>query len=100
VEPTPPVPTTSIYSRTDEIVPWHCSVEREGPRSENIEVVGSHIGFGFNPAALFAVSDRLAQAEGRWQRFERTGWRQFVFPDPHRQEASRSWASAEGPFAA
>jgi len=100
VGPTPPVPTTSIYSRTDEIVPWQCSIEREGPRSENIEVVGSHIGLGFNPAALFAVSDRLAQAEGRWQRFERTGWRQFVFPDPQRRESSRRWAWAEGPIAA
>jgi pimeloyl-ACP methyl ester carboxylesterase len=99
-KPTPGVPTTSIYSRSDEVVPWRCSVETEGDCSENIEVVGSHLGLGFNPAVLFAVSDRLAQAEGQWQPFERTGWRQFVFPDPRRDDTSRTWASEGESFAA
>jgi pimeloyl-ACP methyl ester carboxylesterase len=98
--PAPAVPTTSIYSRSDEIVPWRCSVETEGERSENIEVVGSHLGLGFNPAVLFAVSDRLAQAEGRWQPFERTGWRQFVFPDPRRPDTPTQPASQRQSFAA
>ena len=84
VRPTPSVPTTSIYSRTDGIVAWQCSVEQEGPQSENIEVMGSHIGLGFNPAVLYAVADRLAQPEGQWQRFARTGWRLAVYPDPAR----------------
>jgi hypothetical protein len=84
--PTPPVPTTSIYSRTDGIVPWQCSVEAEGPRSENIEVYGSHIGLGFNPAVQYAIGDRLAQPEGGWKRFERVGWRSVVYPDPVRVE--------------
>jgi pimeloyl-ACP methyl ester carboxylesterase len=96
--PTPVVPTTSIYSRSDEIVPWRCSVETEGDRSENIEVVGSHLGLGFNAAVLFAVSDRLAQAEGQWQPFERTGWRQFVFPVPRREDTSTRRASQREPF--
>lgn len=98
--PTPRVPTTSIYSRSDEIVPWQCSVVTEGGRSENVEVVGSHLGLGFNPAVLFAVSDRLSQAEGQWKPFERTGWRQFVFPDPGRVEVSTGRASKGEPFAA
>jgi hypothetical protein len=51
----------------------------EGDRSENIEVVGSHLGLGFNPAVLFAVSDRLAQAEGQWQPFERTAGDSWCF---------------------
>ena len=80
------VPMTSIYSRTDGIVAWEYSVEREGPQSENIEVVGSHIGLGFNPAVLYAISDRLAQPEGRWGSFQRTGWRRVLFPDPERVE--------------
>ena len=96
--PTPAVPTTSIYSRSDEIVPWRCSVETEGDRSENVEVVGSHLGLGFNPAVLFAVSDRLAQAEGQWKPFERKGWRQFVFPDPRREDTSTRRASQREPF--
>src|SRR6185295_18017897 len=57
--PAAAVPTTSIYSRSDEIVPWRCSVVTESSRSENIEVVASHLGLGFHPAVLFAVNDRL-----------------------------------------
>ena len=38
IRKTPPVPTTSIYSRTDGVVAWQCSVERQTDRSENIEV--------------------------------------------------------------
>ena len=40
---------------------------------------------GLNPAAWWAVADRLAQAEGRWQAFDRKGaLRAVVFPDPDR----------------
>lgn len=70
---TPPVPTTSIYSRTDGIVAWRCSVEQETGMSENIEVHASHCGMGMNPTALFAVADRLAQPHGDWKRFDRNG---------------------------
>lgn len=70
---TPPVPTTSIYSRTDGVVAWRCSIEQETDLSENIEVHASHIGLGMNPAALYAIADRLAQPHGSWQRFDRDG---------------------------
>ena len=96
--PVPVVATTSIYSRSDEIVPWRCSVVAEGDESENVEVLGSHLGLGFNPAVLFAVSDRLAQAEGQWQPFDRTGWRQVWFPDPRREDAAPR--AEREPFAA
>ena len=66
---TPPVPTTAIFSRTDEICAWQCCVEVEGPLSENIEVLGSHFGLAHNPAAVFAVAHRLSVAEGDWQPF-------------------------------
>ena len=52
----PPVPTTSIYSRTDGIVAWQCCVEKEGPRAENIEVEASHFGHGIEPCG--PVRDR------------------------------------------
>ena len=60
----PPVPTTSIYSRTDGIVAWQCSVNEPGPPTENIEVQASHVGMGMNPLALYAIADRLAQPVG------------------------------------
>jgi pimeloyl-ACP methyl ester carboxylesterase len=84
----PPVPTTSIYSRSDGIVAWQCSVEHPSPLSENIEVEASHFGLGLNPLAWWAIADRLAQPEGKWQPFDRTGgWREWLYRDPQR----RAW---------
>ena len=78
------VPATSIYSRSDGIVAWQTSVGPEGPLAENIEVVSSHVGMGFNPSVLYAVAERLAQPEGEWKAFERSGWRKAVYPQPRR----------------
>ena len=83
-EAAPPVPTTSIYSRSDGIVAWQTSVERTTAATESIEVIGSHCGLGVNAAALYAIADRLAQPEGEWRPFERSGLRSLVFPDPGR----------------
>jgi pimeloyl-ACP methyl ester carboxylesterase len=80
----PPVPTTSIFSRTDGICAWQCCVEREGPQTESIEIEGSHCGLGHHPAAVYAIADRLAQPEGDWRPFDRNGWRSLIFPDPRR----------------
>lgn len=83
----PPVPTTSIYSRSDGVVAWQCSVEKlaAGAKVENIEVGASHLGLGVNPFALYALADRLAQTKDGWQPFDRAGLRRFVFPDPTRK---------------
>ena len=75
----PPVPTTSIYSRTDGIVAWQCSLNPPGPLAENIEVHASHIGLGLNPLAMVAIVDRLAQDPKRWQSFDTSGLRRFFF---------------------
>ncbi len=63
------MPVTSIYTRTDGIVHWSHCIDAEGPLRENIEVRSSHVGLGVNPAAIVAISDRLAQAEGEWKPF-------------------------------
>jgi pimeloyl-ACP methyl ester carboxylesterase len=83
----PPVPTTSIYSRTDGIVPWTCSVAEEGALVENIEVESSHLGLGANPLSYYAIADRLAQPEGAWRPFERSGMKAWLYPDPTRSGA-------------
>ena len=80
----PPVPSTAIFSRSDGIVAWQGCLEREGPSTENIEVVASHSGLGHHPAALYVIADRLAQPEGAWQPFDRHGPRSIVYPDPYR----------------
>jgi hypothetical protein len=69
-----PVPSTSIYTRLDGVVNWRCSIAREGPTSENIEILlASHLGLGGNPAALWAIADRLAQKPGQFRPFARSG---------------------------
>jgi len=83
---TPPsVPTTSIYSRTDGIVAWQCSVEKVTPLHENIEVEASHFGIGVNPLTWYAIADRLAQPEGAWKPFDRSGVRAWLYWDPNRK---------------
>lgn len=76
----PPVPSTAIYTRGDGIVAWQNCVEPAAATTDNIEVVGSHCGLGVNPAVLYAVADRLAQPEGEWKPFERSGLRALVYP--------------------
>ena len=71
----PPVPSTAIYSKSDGIVAWRACRELPTPRTDNIELVGSHCGLGFHPLALYAIADRLAQRETDWKAFDRSGWR-------------------------
>jgi pimeloyl-ACP methyl ester carboxylesterase len=80
----PPVPSTAIYTRSDGIVAWQGCLEAQGPLTENIEVEGSHCGLGHNPVVLHAIADRLAQPEGHWQRFDRSGIKGLIYRDPYR----------------
>lgn len=84
----PPVPTTSIYSRSDGIVSWRCSVNAPGERVENVAVAASHCGMGLNPLALYVLADRLAQDPRNWAPFERRGLKRLLFrPHPMPQAA-------------
>src|ERR1700749_18312 len=78
----PPVPTTAIFSRTDGICAWQGCMEKSSAQAESIEVESSHCGMGHHPAVVYAVADRLAQAEGQWKPFDRSGWGRLVLPDP------------------
>jgi pimeloyl-ACP methyl ester carboxylesterase len=82
-EPLPGVPGSAVYSRTDGIVPWQIARQPPAPTAENIEVYGSHVGLGFNAAALYLLAERLAQPEDGWRPFERTGWRRWVYGPGH-----------------
>ena len=79
----PPVPTTSILTKTDGVVHWRGSVQHEDshPQTENIEVYASHIGLGVNPAVMLAIADRLAQPAGAWAPFEAKGLAALAFPN-------------------
>lgn len=75
----PPVPTTSIFTKTDGVVAWKGSVQPPGPQTENIVVPASHAGLGVNPLVMVAIADRLAAPEGDWRPFERSGWRSLLY---------------------
>lgn len=76
----PPPPTTALYTRGDGIVAWQSTVElSDRDDVENIHVGGSHLGLGFNPRALVAIADRLAQPEGYWKPFRPRLWMKPFF---------------------
>jgi pimeloyl-ACP methyl ester carboxylesterase len=79
----PPVPTTSILTRTDGIVHWRGSVQHPDlghAETENIEVHASHVGLGVNPSVMIALADRLAQPEGAWAPFKAKLSQRWMFP--------------------
>jgi len=54
------VPCTAIYTRSDGIVAWPCSVEQKSALTESVEVRGSHMGLMFNREVLRVIAERLA----------------------------------------
>lgn len=84
----PPVPSTSIYTKTDGVVAWQNCHQRKpisgkkARQTENIRVEGSHCGLGVNPSVLYVIADRLAQREGHWQFFDNKGARKIFFRTP------------------
>ena len=63
------VPSTSVYSRHDGIVPWQNCIEPESAVHRNVEVRCSHLGFGVDPATLWLIADRLAVPPGQSRDF-------------------------------
>jgi hypothetical protein len=59
------VPSVSVYSRLDGIVPWRACLEPESELHQNVEVRCSHIGFGVDPATFWLIADRLAAPPGQ-----------------------------------
>lgn len=79
-----PVPSTSVYTKTDGVVHWQGSLQDTAPNAENIEVPASHTGLGVNPLVMYILADRLAQTEAEWQPFDMRGFMRLLFkaPDP------------------
>ena len=61
----PPVPTTSIYSRSDGVVAWQaCCHDETAASVQDVQVQSSHLGMGWNREVLRVVAERLAQPPG------------------------------------
>jgi pimeloyl-ACP methyl ester carboxylesterase len=82
-EQAPPVPTTSVYTKTDSVVKWHNAMQQDGhAQTQNIEVHGSHCGLTINGSVWYLIADRLAQTQEQWQPFKRTNLiHNWVFPN-------------------
>jgi len=78
----PPVPTTSIFSKSDGVVNWQTCLNPRQPRSENIEVYGSHCGLVFNKLAMIVIADRLfvVQDRKKWKPFNIVDDNESLFP--------------------
>jgi pimeloyl-ACP methyl ester carboxylesterase len=96
----PPVPTTSIYSRSDGVVHWKTCINPKTKRAENVEVHGSHCGLVLNPLAFTVIADRLAQNPKDWAAFKREDYSAWMFRDDqahHGVEPKLPKARSKGP---
>lgn len=79
-----PVPTTAIYSKQDGIVPWKVCLEPEEDQwHQNVEVRGSHLGLGVNPAVLAILADRLQYTQQDWKPFKAGFLSKLLFYPSH-----------------
>lgn len=77
-----PVPTTSIWSRNDGVVPWQASVvDDRAPRHENVEVRTTHLLLGVDPAVIHVVGDRVRRDPADWEPFVAPRVMRSAFPD-------------------
>ncbi len=78
----PPVPVTAVYSKGDGIVSWkYCMEVAESNIIQNVQVTGSHIGLGHNPASLYCVGNRLGQDIKDWKPFKPEGLWSLLYPE-------------------
>ena len=65
------VPVTSVYTRNDRIVPWRMSLlDPRNSKHQNVEVRGTHLTLGIDPAVLYLINDRVEQEPASWRSFE------------------------------
>ena len=90
---TPPVPSTSIYSKLDGVVAWQCSIEDGPGDSESINLRGhSHTGMASAPLALYLIAERLAQAADAWTPYVPKGAAKLFFgPGDHLPQVSSAY---------
>lgn len=65
-----PVPSTTVWTRTDGVVPGLACRQTVRRAAEVVEVKGSHTGLGANGAVFYLIADRLALPRGDWHPFD------------------------------
>ncbi len=64
-----PVPTTSVFSRSDPWFDWRDCIQPESPDCEDVAIVSSHFGMATNALAYHVIADRLALLPGHWSAY-------------------------------
>jgi len=65
-----PIPTTSIFTKEDGVVPWQiCKEAYEDDIHQNIEISGSHMGLVANKQALAIIANRLPYSKDNWVKY-------------------------------
>ncbi len=59
------VPVVAIYSRTDSVVAWQACIDGQTPDIEHVEVISTHLGFGFSADVYKIIAARLTQFQGQ-----------------------------------
>lgn len=90
----PPVPTTSIYTVDDGVVPWRSCINPAAENAENIEVAGSHTGIIYHPAALTVLLDRLSQKQDSWAALDREKYKTVLRGGPQEHDIPANPAHA------
>ncbi|MEH6548974.1 MAG: hypothetical protein V7711_11075 [Pseudomonadales bacterium] len=78
-ERSPPVPSSSIYSEGDGVINWRFCLDEPGRQTENIRVMGSHLGLLVNPLVFSVIADRLAEDVEHWRPFAETHRGKFMW---------------------
>lgn len=83
------VPVTSVYTRGDRVVPWRNSLlDSTLRRHQNVEVRGTHLTLGVDPAVLYLINDRVEQDPATWQPFRPPRVFRPAFPAAPEAEAT------------
>ena len=89
---TPPArPTTSIFSKIDDVAAWQACLNPATQQTENIEVTASHIGGIWHKDTIAVILERLAETKGDWKPSGRASSEKTP-PNPRwRPKASKDW---------
>ena len=75
-----PVPSTTVWTATDGVVPGEACKQTVRDFAEAVEVRGSHCGLAANPAVLYLVADRLASSTEHWVPFNPPRSVRWLYP--------------------
>jgi hypothetical protein len=80
----PPVPSTSIYSKSDGVTSWkYCIDDSTGHHTENISIPSSHLGFTHNPMAYHLILDRILTGQKQFKRYKPSIVKRLLFSKGH-----------------